>query len=427
MAATVRSSQLRVAGSDIVKMNRWRSGFVAAVVVALGLGTGWSGAGSVAALGSQPAHPSRPAAATASGSGQRALPLHVSGNRILNSNGKPVELHGFNNSGAEYACMEGWGMFDVDTATNTSVPVSHIVAMAKWSGANAVRVSLNEQCWLGLAGVRPQYAGANYAHAIEGYVQELNAHGFAVILDLHNSAPGNETSLNQEEMPDAHSITFWKQVAKAFKGNRSVVFDLFNEPWPDNQSLSTAAWKCWRDGGCRQTSQNGGATYTAVGMNQLIHAVRSVGARNIVLAGGLNFASSLDHWLRYEPTDPDHELAASIHIYSWGGCVTASCYNGVPARVAGKVPLVIGEFGADLTAGYATIAASCPPKYSGTTGFDQTLLTWANAHHVSWLAWTWNPWGDCLSLVQDFTGTPTSPYGVRIQKDLRAARQSTRA
>jgi endoglucanase len=403
-------------------MSRLRSFVVAVAVVGLGAGATFASSGAAATVRAPAA---APAASTAAATG--VLGLHVKRNRIVNSKGHAVRLIGFNNSGAEYACIEGWGMFDVDTATNTSVPVSHVVAMAKWKGANAVRVSLNEQCWLGIGGVKPQYGGASYQHAIEAYVRELNAHGFAVILDLHNSAPGNETSLNQEAMPDAHSVVFWRQVAKAFRANTSVLFDVFNEPWPNNQSLSKASWLCWRDGGCQQQSQNGGATYTAVGMNQLIHAVRSTGARNVILAGGLNYASSLTDWLRYEPTDPDHELAASLHVYSFAACNSLACYNGAPAKVARHVPLVIGEFGADLTADYATIAAGCPPKYSGTTGFDATLFTWARAHHASWLAWTWNPWGSCLALVKDFAGHPTSPYGVRVRRALLANRQSHRA
>jgi endoglucanase len=413
--------------ADPFTMSRWRMAVVGVAIAAATVGTGMPLAGAR----SRPpalAHPAltQPAANRSTPS-QKALGLHISGNRIINSHGNVVRLLGFNNSGAEYACMEGWGIFDVDTATNTSVPLSHVVAMAKWTGANAVRVSLNEQCWLGIGGVNPRYGGANYQHAIEGYVRELNAHGFAVILDLHNSAPGNEPSLNQEPMPDSNSTKFWHQVATAFRSNTSVVFDLFNEPWPNNQSLSSASWLCWRDGGCQQHSQNGFATYTAVGMNQLIHAVRSAGAHNIVLAGGLNYASSLTEWLRYEPTDPDHELAASLHVYSFGGCNSLACYNAGPAKVARHVPLVIGEFGADLTVGYNVIAMSCPSKYSGTTGFDATLLKWANAHHASWLAWTWNPWGNCLALVTNFAGTATSPYGARVRKDLLAARQRYRA
>lgn len=349
-----------------------------------------------------------------------ALALHVEGNRIVNAHGKHVRLLGFNNSGAEYACMQGWGIFDDDAPDHLSVPTSDIAAMADWHGADAVRIQLNEQCWLGIGGVKPQYGGPAYQHAIESYVRELTDKGFAVILDLHLSAPDDEASVNQEEMPDANSIPFWTQVARAFKSNRAVLFDLFNEPWPFDQSISDAAWACWRDGGCTLPSQNGDIDYRAVGMDRLIKAVRSTGARNIVLAGGLDYASSLGKWLRFKPHDRDHELAASLHVYSFGGCHSPSCYDAAPTKVARKVPLVVGELGADLDVSYAVVAAGCPSSYSVTTGFDHHFFHWANHHHVSWLAWTWNPWHDCMALVQDFGGHPTAPYGKRVRQALKA-------
>jgi endoglucanase len=369
-----------------------------------------------------------PAAALNTAKPSPALALHVSGRHIVNANGQQVRLIGFNNSGAEYACTEGWGIFDVDTGSNMSVPIADVVAMTKWSGANAVRLQLNEQCWLGIGGVKPKYGGSNYQRAIESYVRELTNHGFAVILDLHLSAPGTEHSSNQEPMPDAHSIPFWTQVARAFRSNTAVLFDLFNEPWPDNQARSDKAWTCWRDGGCRQLSQNGGMRFTAVGMNQLIKAVRSTGAHNIVMAGGVNYASSLGKWLTYQPTDPDHDLAAAVHLYSFSGCTTTRCFDRAPAKVARHVPLVIGEFGPDLTVGYsASLDSNCPQSDVGRTGFDTTVIHWARAHDASWTAWTWNPWGDCWSLVKGFAGHPTTPYGVRVRAALSANRQPHRA
>src|SRR5216683_550430 len=188
---------------------------------------------------------------------------HVRGNQIVNARGQAVRLTGFNNSGAEYACVEGWGIFDTPDTTMTTAIVA---AMAAWTGANAVRVPVSEQCWLGLPGIRRAYAGARYRHAIERYVSLLDSRGFAVILDLAGTAPGAEKPANQEEMPDAHSIAFWRSAAAVFRGNTSVLFDLFNEPWPGNGTGTPGAWACWRDGGCVQTSRNGGERYRAVGM-----------------------------------------------------------------------------------------------------------------------------------------------------------------
>src|SRR5215472_17862849 len=93
-------------------------------------------------------------------------PLKVSQNQLLDANGSQVHLTGVNRSGTEYACVQGWGIFD-GPADDASV-----AAIASW-GANAVRIGLNEDCWLGINGVKPQYGGASYRQAIEAYVDRL--------------------------------------------------------------------------------------------------------------------------------------------------------------------------------------------------------------------------------------------------------------
>src|SRR6266487_7024787 len=63
--------------------------------------------------------------------------VHVQGNRLVDAAGRAVRLRGVDRSGAEYACAQGWGMFDgpVDSAA--------VAAIASWH-ATAVRVPLNE-------------------------------------------------------------------------------------------------------------------------------------------------------------------------------------------------------------------------------------------------------------------------------------------
>ena len=124
-----------------------------------------------------------------------------------------------------------------------------IQAMKTWK-INAVRIPLNEDCWLAINGVSSAYSGANYQNMVKSYVSLLNQAGLYAILDLHWTAPGSQQATQQVPMPDQdHSPTFWSQVANTFKGNNAVLLELFNEPWPDNQQNSTAAWTCWRDGG----------------------------------------------------------------------------------------------------------------------------------------------------------------------------------
>ena len=110
---------------------------------------------------------------------------------------------------------------------------------------------MNEDCWLGINGVKPQYSGQNYISALEGYVNMFTSQDFVVILDLHWTAPGSQQATKQLPMPDRdHTIDFWKSVAQKFSGNDKVIFELFNEPFPDNGNWdSENGWKCWRDGG----------------------------------------------------------------------------------------------------------------------------------------------------------------------------------
>ena len=349
--------------------------------------------------------------------------LSVRGNQIVNARGQVIRLVGFNNSGAEYACEEGWGIFDTPSTGVTSAIVR---AMKTWAGANAVRLPVNEQCWLGLPGISRAYSGQNYQRVIEHYISLLTSSGFAVILDLAGTAPGTEKSANQEEMPDGHSVAFWQSAATAFRGNSLVLFDLFNEPWPDNSSGGPAAWTCWRDGGCVQVSQNGHDRYRAVGMQQLVNVVRGTGARNIIVAEGIQYAETIDQWLEYRPYDPDGNLISSVHVYSFNNCSSPACYEGNMQRVAKSVPLLIGEFGPDLTVPYsAALDNSCPSHDVGDMNFDSQLLAWARSNGISWTAWTWNPWGDCWSLIRDFSGAPTDPYGMIVRSALRNQRQST--
>ena len=371
-----------------------------------------------AATDPMPPRPNNTTATPAAAGPVSVAGLRVSGNQIVNKDGVAVRLLGFNSSGAEYACAEGWGIFDGPGSYRTRMPESAVRHMAAWKGANTVRVPLNEQCWLGL-GVEKAYGGAAYRKAIRSYVHLLLVNGFAVVLDLHRSAPANGRSLKQEQMPDRdHSLTFWRQVATAYKHNTSIIFDLFNEPWPYGEPSSTRAWQCWRDGGCELRSTNTGRPYVAAGMNEIVRTIRSTGATNILAVGGIHWAETLDRWLEYRPADPRRNLIASFHNYAYNRyCKDAACYNTVLAEVAASVPLYAGEIGPD------TVDSACRPNSVGKTGFASRILNWLDAHGASYTPWSWNAWGDCYSLITTYSGQPTAIWGKQVKARLAANKQ----
>jgi hypothetical protein len=315
--------------------------------------------------------------------------LHVSGNRLVNAAASAVQLVGVNRSGSEYACVQGWGFFDGPSDQ------ASVNTIASWH-ANAVRIPLNEDCWLGINGVAPAYSGTNYRNAIASYVQEVNAAGMVAVLDLHWGAPGTQRATGQEQMPDAdHAPAFWTSVAGAFAHTPGVVFDLFNEP-------HDVSWSCWRNG-C--TLPNG---TQAAGMQSLLNAVRSAGANQPVLVEGLNWGGDLSGWLANAPSDPDHALVASAHLYNFSACNTVSCWNSTIAPVAASVPVVTGELG----------ETDC------ATGYIDTYMPWADSRGISYLAWSWDAGGgwSCSSgpaLLNSYDGTP-NVYGAGYEAHLAA-------
>ena len=381
----------------------------ALLVVALGLGAGVS-------LGHATTTP---------------LSIKVVGNHFVNGSGQTIRLLGVDRPGTEYACEQGWGFSDGDD--DASAAAADAASIAGWD-ADAVRVPLNEDCWLGING-QPSYrpggdseaqAQAAYQQTLETYVSDLNADGIYAILDLHWSAPGTVVSDAQRSLPDDHSAAFWTSVAATFKDNPAVVFDLFNEPYSpaaDGYSAYPVNWSCWLHGGCTVPdaadgdTPTAGQTYTAVGMQALVNAVRATGASQPILVGGLAYANDLSGWLSNEPSDPAGQLAASLHAYEGNSCDDVACWDAEVAPVAAKVPVVAGEFDEN----------ECP---SGTDNWDDTFMDWADQTGVSYLAWGWfvGVTPDCSDggyyLLTD-AGAPASPNGVAVHTHLLALAEST--
>jgi aryl-phospho-beta-D-glucosidase BglC (GH1 family) len=323
--------------------------------------------------------------------------IHVEGNHLV-WKGHNVRLLGVNRSGTEYACIQGWGIFDGPNSD------SSISTIRSWH-TNAVRVPLNEDCWLGIngdadGGAAP-YSGQAYRDAIANYVQRLANHGLFVILDMHVSAPGTHRSEDINPMADAdHAQAFWTSVATRFKAQRRTLFDLYNEP-------HDISWSCWQNGCSNVPAWNGTYNYTATGMTQLVAAVRSTGARNPILLGGVGWSGDPTQWLAHRPYDPRHQTVVSEHTYEFNSC-GYSCRVAL-AQIHKKFPVVIGEMGDD----------DCNHDYI------DWVMGWADRKKYSYLAWTWNSTDSGWScnggpaLIKSYDGTPTG-YGIGLRNHLRA-------
>jgi endoglucanase len=350
----------------------------------------------------------------------RAPVVRVSGNRLVNESGKAIRLVGVDASGTEDACVENKG-FSWGPLT-----LAEAVHITSWK-TNVVRVPLNEDCWLGINGVPARYSGSAYQHMIKEWVEDLNAAGLEAIIDLHWSAPGGIKPVEQWPMADAdHSLTFWKQVATAFRSMPSVIFDLFNEPFLGQYSPHTSDWSCLRNGcetSFRCSTCQSAVSYRTAGMQQMLDVVREAGATQPVLVAGTNFAGDpcgtkdfggdggICQWLKYRPSDPKHEVIADFHTYDWTACATVSCWNASVLPVAAEVPVISAEFGEKLC----------------STSFIDQWMGWADQHDLSYLAWSWEvpaAGTGCaagnLQLLSNWQGAPsvTSVSGAAVHAHL---------
>jgi endoglucanase len=315
--------------------------------------------------------------------------LHVAGNQILDQAGNQVLFQGVNRSGTEYGCIQGWGIFDgPDDAAS-------VAAMARWH-INIVRVPLNEDCWLGINGVKARYAGANYRKAIVNYVQLLHRYGMYAEISLMWAAPGSDLAGYQPAAADEdHSPAVWASMAKTFKKDPDVVL----APWGE----TVVDADCFLKGGCTTYWGPQHTPYRVAGMQQAVTVMRAAGYRGIIAIPGIAYANDLSQWLSHMPRDPRHQLIAEAHVYGGQVCDNATCLDTNYAPVASRVPLIFGEMG---------------ENYDNTdcgTGSIATIVNWADAHHVGLEAWAWDTWGNCGILIKNYAGKPFSAYGAWIR------------
>jgi hypothetical protein len=220
----------------------------------------------------------------------------------------------------------------------------------------------------------------------------LHNAGLYVVLDLHWSAPGTTPAFGQQPMADRdHAPAFWASVAKTFKSDPAVIFDIYSEP-------HGISWECWRDG----CAMPGG--WLAAGMQTLLNAVRSTGARQPIIATAMNWGTDLSSWLQHRPRDPANQLVAGVHVYDFTSCRSLECWGRTFGPVARAVPVVATEIG----------QRACSGDFMGR------FLGWADAAGVSYIGWSWNPAGCAApSLIQSWDGQPTAS-GAQLRDHLIA-------
>ena len=316
--------------------------------------------------------------------------LRVSGNRLVDPEGNEVWLQGVNAGGME------------SVPNGDQVVKSVVVAIDQWK-ANCIRLPVTEAFWNG-TGPYQNDGGVSYRACVDKIVRLAANRGAYVAIDLHRF-----------RAPKAEHAAFWKDVAAKYKNHPAVLFDLFNEP-------NGITWEIWRDGGWvgeqgkhdesaflsdDEKKKNRG--FQSIGMQALIDAARSTGAKNVVLASGMFWANDLTgieseaiekgEKPSYRLKDPDgNGIVYEWHTYHW--------HKGW-ARilpVAAKHPIFLGEVGAAPKEQMTFINDSW--KEDPYT-FSPNMLGFIQKYRINWTGWCFHPKAaPCLIENWDYKPTP---------------------
>lgn len=321
-------------------------------------------------------------------------PLRVVGTKIVDDRGHAIRLRGVNT-----ACME-WSS-DGEGHVMETVKV----AIKDWK-SNIVRVPLSQDRWFGMTPEQKD-KGAAYRALVQNIVDYCANNGCYVLLDLHwNNAGQWGQNIGQHVMPDMYSLTFWKDCARDYRNNPAVLFDLYNEP-------HDTSWDIWKNGGDIEESRGVGARqgqfkavkYHTPGMQAMLDAVRSTGANNVVVVGGLDWAYDLSGFLKgYKLKDPNGRgLIYACHTYPIKGDTVEQWLKKLDAALP-TVPVIMSEFGAQ----------------NQRTDIDKPNV-WVDqvvkameARKCNWIAWDLHPSAG-PTLISDWKYTLTPSFG-RIVK-----------
>src|SRR5262249_26083585 len=154
--------------------------------------------------------------------------------------------------------------------------------------------------------------------------------------------------------------------------------DLYNEP-------HDVSWDVWLKGGVvmeRDRQRGFTKTYEAVGMQALLDTVRSVGAKNVIVAGGLDWAYDMSGFLSGKRlSDPKgNGVIYANHNYPIKGDTFAQWLAKMEAATK-QIPVIVSEFGGGFR------------RQRGQDGnqWIRQVLQALHDHDWDWTAWDMHP------------------------------------
>lgn len=325
--------------------------------------------------------------------------IKVTGNRLTDPDGKEVWLQGVAIPGLEIV-PEGHGVVN-----------STKVAIEEWK-SNVVRLAVKDEYWFGRGKETPKTkgqtdGGAAYRAIVDSAVNMAANRGCYLVIDNH---------VFRAVKPE--QLEFWKEVATKYKNHPAVLFDIINEP-------HGITWEVWRNGGfveekkkkeidesafLSEAEKKANEGYDSPGMQKLVEVIRATGAKNVIIAGGLDWAYDLtgilDGYALEDKTG--NGIMYSTHVYPWKTDWQKSFLN-----AAEKYPLFLGEVGADVK----KMSFLPPERQEDPYTWVPDMLAVIQKYRLNWTGWSFHTWATPV-MLSDWNYTPTPFWGLPAKEAL---------
>lgn len=250
------------------------------------------------------------------------------------------------------------------------------------AGADSVRINISQSA---VDPLDHAYFDQQFLNTVVGAISAARNAGLTVIIAAQDETQGNEA---RAVLPNDATQRFWRQFAPLFGEDRGVLFELYNEPGDSKLTQpSQAEWQAW-----------------AQAMNGTISLVRALGAINVIVADGLDYAQQLSGAPPLQ--DRLSQVVYAAHPYPLSDAdQSPAAWNEKFGNFAQTHPVIITEWG---------------PGYYCNSKTPQATLDFFNYLRerqigLEVVAWDWGTYR-FASAIQNFPNnvvssflTPTSP------------------
>lgn len=269
--------------------------------------------------------------------------LSVKGTKIVDSKGKTVQLKGVSTHGLswypEYVSKEAFKSL-----------------RDQW-GANTVRLAMYTAEYNGYC-VSSNANKKQLKNTIDKGVKAATDLGMYVIIDWHILSDGNPNQYKSQ------SISFFKEMAKKYKSNKNVIYEICNEP---NGSTSWSQIKSYA--------------------KSVIKEIRAIDPNAIIIVGTPNWSQNVDQAAKSKITGYKN-IMYSFHFYA--NTHKSSMRSKLEDTLKKGLPVFVSEFGISEASGNGSVS----------TSQGDTWIKLLNKYKVSYICWNFSNKNESSALIK---------------------------